>query len=304
MNLMRSIGFVVPALSLLLGAACSEFSHVDSDSQSQRSFGQPTLAGKLTAVKEVDECSGLARSLLREGSYYVHNDSGDPPRFWRIDLGGNVAGPFELEGAQAFDWEDCSSAEVGGKPYLFFADIGDNLAVRKSVTVHRVEESKDLPDKITRFESFVLEYPDGARDAEAFLVDPRSGDWWVVSKSSKSPSRAYRVRSANQTPGTTIKMEFVAELKSLTALGQPLLLTGGDFSPDGDWVSLRGYFSAHEFPVPESRDWTAGSPQRIAIAIEAQGEAIAYSLDGKWLITASEGVPCAVSKVEISPNRK
>lgn len=67
---------------------------------------------------------------------------------------------------------------------------------------------------------------------------------------------------------------------------------------------LRGYFSAHEFPVPESRDWTAGSPQRIAIAIEAQGEAIAYSLGGKWLITASEGVPCAVSKVEISPNRK
>lgn len=301
MTQMRSIGFVAPVLSLLLGAACSELPHVGSHASSQRSFGQPSLAVKLTGAKEIDECSGLARSLLQEGSYFVHNDSGDKPRFWRIDLSGNVAGPFELEGARAFDWEDCSSAEVGGKRYLFFADIGDNLAARKSLTIHRLEEPKDLPDKIKQYESFVVEYPDGARDAEAFLVDPKTGDWWLVSKSSKSPSRAYRVRSADQTTGKPIKMEFVSELKSLTALGQPLLLTGGDFSREGDWVVLRGYFSAYEFPVPTSRDWTVSSPQRIAIAVEAQGEAITYSQDGKWLITASEGVPCAVSKVEISP---
>ncbi|MGY8803286.1 MAG: hypothetical protein ACKVK6_03525, partial [bacterium] len=44
-------------------------------------FDAPTVRGRL-ASKKIDEASGIAASRRNKGVFYVHNDSGDRPRFY------------------------------------------------------------------------------------------------------------------------------------------------------------------------------------------------------------------------------
>ena len=70
-----------------------------------------------------------------------------------------------------------------------------------------------------------------------------------------------------------------------------LVITGGAVSPDGRRVALRTYADAFEFDVPADdlvRAVTDGSPRVIPLPDEPQGESVAYSSDGRALLTVSE----------------
>ena len=73
-------------------------------------FEPPSIRGKL-ASKKIDEASGIAPSHRNKGVFYVHNDSGDRPRFYAIDETGRDLGRYLLQGIVAEDWEDMA---VGG----------------------------------------------------------------------------------------------------------------------------------------------------------------------------------------------
>ncbi len=66
--------------------------------------------------------------------------------------------------------------------------MGDNSAVRGSVTIYRVEEPSVSDDRtgqdasLSVSDSIQLTYPDGARDAETLMVDPQDEAVYVVSK--------------------------------------------------------------------------------------------------------------------------
>jgi len=77
------------------------------------------------------------------------------------------------------------------------------------------------------------------------------------------------------------------------------LITGGNVSADGKYVVLRTYLAAYEFPLANPLGWWKATPKTIKTANEAQGEAIAYSRDGKELLTTSEFAPCLVSRIPL-----
>lgn len=138
---------------------------------SAESVCQQDIANLDTAI--VDEASGLA--LAQGGGFFVMNDSGDKPRFFRVNAKGQ-----ELVEIGIADWKpfDPEALRVGPCPTvmsgscLAVADIGDNRDRRKFVEVafFQVDRLKTVaksaalkPDRVLRFR-----YPDGGHNAEGF----------------------------------------------------------------------------------------------------------------------------------------
>ena len=122
-------------------------------------------AGERMTLAGLPEASGLTVSRATPGRLWSHNDSGRPVIF-AIEPSGRVAGQVAITGVRVDDWEAMSSAPCGGGWCLYIADIGDNNAKRKQVTVYRVPEPAQPSGSATADAVIQLSYPDGAHDAE------------------------------------------------------------------------------------------------------------------------------------------
>lgn len=283
-------------LSLAFGIATASLALAQG---TQRTFDRPE---RLTRIQDnvVNESSGLGASRLFPGEFYTHNDSGDGPRFFRFNSEGRVTGTWTLKGARAVDWEDMEVATVGGRPMVYLADIGDNNRRRDEVVIYRFEEPRGGSGEIERFDTIRLRYPGGARDAEAFLVDPRTGDLWIVEKR-QGKGDIFTLRAPRGSGKFTMRRAGSIEFPDGPA---PLrLITGGSVAPDGRYLVLRTYAFAYEFPVPGRtfEKWLTTRPTRINVPLEVQGEAITYTADGKALLTSSEGNQAPIGFIRIRP---
>ena len=241
---------------------------------------------------DVTEASGMAASRKNPGVLWVHNDSGDSARVFAVSTTGAHLGIYNLSGVTARDWEDIAvgPGPVPGESYLYIGDIGDNNAACPSVFVYRVAEPTVSPTQqpvnvnLSGVEKFTLKYEDGPRDAETLMVDPTNGDLYILSKR-VSQSKVYRVPAAELVTGTTITMRAVAQLPWGWA-------TGGDISPDGTEIIVRGYSNASLWRRPVGGMlWEAfsGTQYPISLVGEPQGEAICFEADGRGFYTTSEG---------------
>lgn len=264
-----------------------------------QTYGAPEPLCRLSE-SFINESSGLAASPTRPGVYYTHNDSGDKPRFFQFDEKGTFLQTITLIDADALDWEDMAAAKVDNFSFLYFADIGDNLESRKNVTIYKLQEpgTVDVENGAKQiYRRYELVYPDGPHNAEAFMVTPRKGDFWIVTKTDKGPSGVYWcAEPKTQLKPTKLRKQGTIKLGEEGQFAN--LVTGGDISPDGKHVVLRTYQAAYEFDL--KGDWWKQTPRKIATAVERQGEAICYSASGDALITSSEGTPCPISRILIT----
>jgi hypothetical protein len=253
------------------------------------------LSGRVTGVVQSDslsELSGIAASRRNPGVLYVHNDSGDAPRVYALNEKAQLLGACTIKGANARDWEDIAlgPGPEPNRPYLYIGDIGDNSAKYSEVIVYRVPEPK--VDAVTPFgrmtigpaDAIRLTYPDGPRDAETLIVDPLTRDIYIISKRELLP-KVYRAAYPQSTTQQT-KLQQVAILPFGT------FPTGGDVSPDGRRVIIRGMFNAAVWERPAGEPlWHAfsGKPKAIPVAEEPQGEAICFDGKGEGYFTISEG---------------
>lgn len=254
-------------------------------------FGGPFVVGT-TPLKDLPEVSGLVTSALNPGLIWMHNDSGDEPRVFAVILPGRIVARVRLQGATHVDWEDIARGPgpEPGASYLYVADIGDNSAKRSNVTVYRIREPRidtsqrdmQLTIPADSVERFTLRYPDGARDAEALIVDPRTGDIVIVTKREQR-CRVYSV-SGPHVNGSDRTLTLHGEIPHQ-------LVTGGDVSPDGSMILLKTYM--------EVRLWKRNDQATLASAItgagsplpympERQGEAIGFTAGGDCYYTTSE----------------
>jgi hypothetical protein len=223
---------------------------------------------------------------------WVHNDSGGPARVFAINPKGDLLGICNVDGAKIRDWEDIA---IGPGPdrnqqYLYIGDIGDNQAKYPEVIVYRVAEPKISAAvdsgivPIGPAEAIRLTYPGGPRDAETLLVDPLTRDIYIIAKRELF-SKVYRAGFPQSTTVQT-QLEAVASLPWGFA-------TGGDVSPDGREVIVRGMFDAALWVRPAGEPlWHAfsGKQTHLPLAHEPQGEAICFDSQGLGYFTISEGV--------------
>lgn len=255
--------------------------------------------------REVREASGIAESRRNPGVLWTHNDSGDRARLFALTIEGEPLGVFELEGVRATDWEDLA---IGPGPdpdlsYLYVGDVGDNFRRRANIRVHRVAEPEVVrqPEppvvRLAGVETFTLVYPDAPHNSETIMVDPVTGDLYVVVKSGDGDSPVFRAAAPLSAEGD-IRLERVAPL----TFGEPPLrgnrsTTGGDISPSGDAILIRTYSNA--FLWRRSRGATvaealATAPCPVPLARDGQGEAIGFAADGSGYYTVAEGVNAPV----------
>ena len=246
------------------------------------------------------EASGVVESRRNPGVLWSHNDSGDSSRVFAFDTEGQPLALYRLDGPRPSDWEDIAIGP-GPEPnvsYLYLGDVGDNLMRRGNIRIRRFPEPRverrDEPPTIdiAGVETLTLVYPDGPHNCETLMVDPRTGDVFVVTKSGDGISPIYRA-TAPLSPDGNIALEQVANLRfGANPLRGSSLTTGGDISPDGDEILIRTYGSAYL--------WRRGRNASIAEALgtppcpvpqagERQGEAIGFALDGAGYYTVTEG---------------
>lgn len=261
-----------------------------------RIWSAPALFATLSD-RAIDESSGIGVSTRHQGVYYTHNDSGDTARFFRFKEDGSSSA-VDVLGAGATDWEDMACVKVGGKSMLYFGDIGDNGSSRGDVTIYRFSEPDLVATSVLNYDKITLKYPDGAHNCEALIVDPGSGDIFLVTKAS---NEALVYRLAAPPSGGSYTMSKLGTIHPDTGLGSAgRLVTAGDASPDGRFVMLRTYTGALEYPVKGAfQDWWKQTPASVRMPLHAQGESIAYGQSGRFLFTSSEGAPCPVHRQKL-----
>jgi hypothetical protein len=81
-----------------------------------------------------------------------------------------------------------------------------------------------------------------------------------------------------------------------------VLVTGGAVAPDGSRLVLRTYTDAYVWAVAGgdvAGALRSGTRRRIPLPATPQGEAIAFTPDGRSLLTSTEGVPSPVHVVPL-----
>ncbi len=278
--------------------------------------GSPEVSdtGTIEAT-DITEASGLVASWANtgngaDGAWWVHNDSGDEPRIFAVDVAGRLLATVELLGAEARDWEDVAvapPAAPGGAPQLYVGDIGNNqmrlsdTSDRRSVRIYRLDEptvptappadGADVPALTAKVTSFTLRYPDGPHDAEAMVVDPVTGELYLVTKDWRRTGQSLVFSVAN--PSTIASGASV----TLTAAGAvPLepgrLVTAADVTRDGSIVALRSYGAVDLYRRPAGQALSAAfetTPCEGPTPPEFQGESLGFASDGGSYLTLSEG---------------
>lgn len=292
----------LPASSVAGGANPERGGSGDGRSPQRRwqGYGAPILRGRIRNPS-ITESSGLAASGLADGRLWTHNDSGDAPILYCIDVDAEPCGVWQVSGAEAFDWEDIAAGPgpVPGRSYLYAGDIGDNRNERRSIVVYRVPEPRVAPG--TRSSShtepaqtapaalITLVYPDGPHDAESLLVHPRTGDIYIVTKAFFGPAAVYRAAAPARGTGT-VELERVARIS--TPGGRSGFFTAGDIAPDGKRLVLCYGFRGVELELSRGADFDViwrRPAHTVELGPSLQREAIAYSRDGNSLFTTSEG---------------
>lgn len=244
-------------------------------------------SGSLMRLAGLSEASGLVASNAVPGQLWSHNDSGKPEIF-SFDSKGNVTGRVSISGAGVEDWEAMATAPCGNRTCLFLADIGDNDAKRKSITIYRVPEpakggSTAKVDAVLR-----ASYPDGAHDAETLLASP-DGTLYIVTKGDTGQVALYRV-PRDSSGGAAVRLERIGEpLSKQPGAGERI--TDGAISPDGDWVVLRTrdmltFYRASDFLKGNFRE-----ARRVDLksAGETQGEGVAFGPSNSVYIAGEGG---------------
>lgn len=236
------------------------------------------------ADPDLDEISGAALSPTRPDRLWVHEDSGNAPVLTLLDLDGATVGSWTVQGVEAVDWEDL--AAVASPPTLFIGDIGDNRAVRRSVTVIRVAEPPPDADPGPVVPEAVIELvlPEPA-DAEALLIDPTTGDVVVVTKRLSGQAEVLVAPGVAWDDGNEPNALVRAGTLELGALS-PVL--AGDVAHDGAAVVLRTPSDVLWWPRTDGESIAEAllgrDPCRLPSVLDPFGEAIALSPDGGYLL--------------------
>lgn len=256
-------------------------------------FSTGVVAGTVTSP-QINEASGLAASRGNPHVLWTHNDHGDSARMFAITETGALLSEYVMPDVIAYDFEDlaCGPGPEAGAAYLYVGDIGDNSAARTNITIYRVAEppvyvsfsNVTTSRALTNLTVLSCVYPGTRRNAEALLVDPVTTSLFLASKD--PTTYVYEAPyTAWEAPGVCT----LAVVATITAISR---VTAGDIAPDGSLVVLRAkdkICAWQRQPGESVASALQRDPLLLPLAVEPQGEALAFTADNGCYFTLSEG---------------
>ncbi|RDG39034.1 SdiA-regulated/phytase-like domain-containing protein [Streptomyces corynorhini] len=235
----------------------------------------------------ITESSGLAASRIHPGVYWTHNDSAHPPYIYAVDSRtGETVATVTLEGIG--DIRDAEAISLGPDGNLYVGDIGDNLdGSWDHVWIYRFPEPEQLKDVTVRPTQFTVRYADGPRDAESMMVHPKTGRVYIASKN-RSGGGLYEGPEKLTASGTN----------TFRRIGEVPWVTDGAFSPDGEELTFRSYFSARTYAWKDGG--RLGGHRAVSAPLQRQAESVTYTADGRALMFGTEGAHSGVVRVDIA----
>ncbi len=286
-DLFLKIIFAFSIIPFLIAEKMQEKFTIRLDPQVVDTLFSPPKAVSKIQNKQIDEASGLVYSRTHPNILYTHNDSGGDAVLYMLDTLGKDKGRIFLEGVTNRDWEDIAIGPglKSNQSYVYVGDIGDNDSKYSDIRLFRFPEPKSWQNEIyVNPEKITLKYPDGARDAETLMVDPLSGDLFILSKRDSS-NTLYTVTADKLWDRTPEK-----KLKKVMKL--PITMSvAGDISKDGLQIVIKNYWVIYYWDrrqgetVPEA---LSREPILLPYTPEPQGEAVTFFQDGKGYYTLSE----------------
>jgi len=233
------------------------------------------------------ESSGAARSAAHPGFFWSINDSENPASLFLADTLARVRGFVRLA-APNHDWEAVAVGPCPTGTCVYIGDLGDNRAIRRTVTVYRVPEPsmREVDDHPTIVpESLRVRYPSGPDDAESLVVTG-AGDLGIVTKGRAGRPRLWRVGASAWANGEGVA-EFVADLRIPTSLLLGHLVTDAALSPSGDTMAVRTYRNLYLLGRAAGRPLPTEPLGVCPIGgLDPQGEGITWWSKGTWLMTS------------------
>jgi hypothetical protein len=288
-----------------------------SSSGPTRCGATPTRIGRIQDT-QLNEVSGVVESRKNSQVLFVHNDSGDSPRFFAINRAGDVLAELTLETVPLLiDAEDIAIGKgPGGGSFVYLGDTGNNFASfgvgipRRKAVIYRIPEpeipvsARQLKLPVKEAFPIVFTFPQGARDVEAFFIDPQSGDLFIISKQPDGHSQVLSAAAATLAAGGG-ELTLVGELRFGQAplSGSPMP-TSASISRDGSAILVRTYSSVFLFRRAAGESVMAALSKAPAPQVspqEGQGEAIGFVDSDAAFVTISEGVKPAVNCVALKP---
>jgi hypothetical protein len=264
----------------------------------------PRLLEELAPLPpELREASGLAVSRTQPGVLWAHNDSGDAPTLYALDLKGRLLAKVAVLDAVAIDWEDiaagpCPDQAAGAQACLYVADTGNNNRSRDVVTVFVVGEPSlagadpARPASVSA-RSFRYRYPSEPEDAEAIAVLP-DGGLTVVTKGRTPTISFFGFSKADVARALMTREVLTAANQGNTGIlpdqGLGRWVTAAAMSPDGMTLAVRTYSEIFFYALENTAQghrWRDVRKPCFLGEVEPQGEAMDY-LDEKTLILGSE----------------
>lgn len=233
--------------------------------------------------QRIAESSGLVVSREHEDLVYTVNDSGNDPLVFAVQLStGKTVGAATPN----HDFADAEALSIDSESTLWVADTGDNNRVRNDVALYSFAEPGPR-DAVVETRRYPLVYPEGARDVEALVINPRNDEKFLLTKglmggevfalpSPLKPDQPNRVTAVDATV--------------------PGMITDAAFTPDGKYVIARNYVKAS---VLDAATWEGVESIRLPAA--AQGETLAMERDGESFLVGSEGVDSPLNRVAFTP---
>ena len=254
-----------------------------------------------TAFKSVmTEISGLACSRTTAGYLWAHGDenTGNNKKIIAINPNAqnkndelvmtvNISGDPERD-----DWEDIATGVYNNKNYVFIGAFGDNdLAFNNQYYIYFFEEPAITSGStVTKSVSYIkFGYPDNqAHNTETLMYDNIEQMFYIADKVENGVCHLYKL------PFQTNYGTSLQTLTKVCALGNGSVfnyLTGGDITPDGQWMAIKSkpYVLLWQRQGSESLATTAqrNPVQVMAYQEEKQGESLAW-LDASTFYTTSD----------------
>ena len=308
----KFIGLVISfAIGAVLAMSCSQASSNDGSivnaTELSSDWTKPMIVGRIEN-KDVKESSGLAISPCQPNVFWTHNDSGDDAFIYAMDSSGKNLGTYEVTNARNDDWEDMAAyKEADGTCYLYIGDTGNNKLERSEIPIFRVKEptisnsgsASDEEDSLRTepAQTATFKYQDTPHNSETMMVNPKTGDVYVLTKRVDGPSLVFKFKP-NFGSNQAVIAQKVGEV-SVPSVPNGLL-TGGAISPDAKRVILCDYSGGYILTTTSATfdDIWKSKPVAVDLGERKHGEAITFSVDGKSLFGTNEGKKAEIFEVK------